>query len=263
MPTITWIGSPNFWEGRSKHSVIAICDHITQGSEASVDGEFLNGNTDAPVSAHFCVNRDGSIHQYVSEANTAWANGILQSPNLAIKWVADAKANKVNPNLLTISIEHEGQTGIALTETQYQSTLWLHLRLIREFHLGYDKNSLVGHCDIDSINRSYCPGKAFPWERLRADISTALGATKVTDGGGGLNVDLTDPKGYLNKLSGTYACLKANRCYAVTDERSMHFDDSKTRVAVVDGVRYVDGAGVRVWYDAVTGKCELLVKSGV
>jgi N-acetylmuramoyl-L-alanine amidase len=164
MPTIQWIGSPNFTQGRQGHKVIGICDHIECGTEAGTESWFRNPA--AQVSAHFSIGRDGSIHQYVHESDTAWAEGIVNNPTSPLF----SKFAGVNPNLYLISIEHEGYPQDGLTEVQYQSTLWLHKKLIAENGVVVDRTHITGHSAFDSVNRKDCPGPKFPWDRLFNDL---------------------------------------------------------------------------------------------
>jgi N-acetyl-anhydromuramyl-L-alanine amidase AmpD len=169
---ITWRGSPNFWQGRNGNATLAIVDHIMESSIESADGWFHN--TDSQVSAHYGVARDGRVYQWVKEEDTAWANGIVNHPQTAISWIADKVVNQgIDANYFTVSIEHEGYTGKAFSETQYQATLWLHRQIIARHGVQVDRQHLNGHFEIDSINRPNCPGSAFPWDRLMKDLAAS------------------------------------------------------------------------------------------
>jgi N-acetylmuramoyl-L-alanine amidase len=172
---IVWRGSPNDWVGRDGEDIVAICDHIMQGTEESSDGWFKNRASE--VSAHFGVAKDGRIWQWVAEENAAWANGIPEIPDRSIPWLDDCLNRDQNPNRLTISIEHEGNTGEPFTEEQYQATLWLHRYLLaRHPGIKADRKHIIGHYQISLISRPNCPGSAFPWQRLMDD----LGANSLT-----------------------------------------------------------------------------------
>lgn len=175
-----WLPSPDFGyptatKGRNGFKPIAIVCHIAQGSETALDAEFSNPNSDA--SSTYGSNRDGTIHQYVDDLDAAWANGITFSKgynayksNLNIDWIKNCWDKQLSPNLFTISIEHEGTTGVPLTEAQYQGTLNLIKYLVRTYGIPVDANHIVGHYQIDSVTRPQCPGSAFPWVRLFADL---------------------------------------------------------------------------------------------
>ena len=163
-----WRGSPNFWKGRDGQKVVAIVDHIMAGTLGGTDSWFRNPASE--VSAHYGIGRDGRVWQWVATGDTAWANGLLNKPDTGISWLAACVAHSTNPNRVTISIEHEGQTGDSFTEAQYQATLALHRYLVAAFAIPVDDQHIIGHCRIDSINRAQCPGKGFPWARLFADL---------------------------------------------------------------------------------------------
>lgn len=169
-PGIVWIGSPNFVAGRSGFRPVAIVDHIMEGTLAGSDSWFRNPA--AQVSAHFGIGRDGTIHQYVRGEDTAWANGRLNQPDTAIDWIADAVRRGINPNVLTVSIEHEGKSGDAVPERQYQASLALHRYLLDEYAIAADAHHIIGHNRIDAVDRARCPGAGFPWVRLFRDLAS-------------------------------------------------------------------------------------------
>jgi len=165
---IKWIGSPNYGlprgtKGRKGHKVIAIVDHIMAGSLIGTDSWF--GTTRSEASAHFGIGKNGEIHQYVELADVAWHAGKVRKPDWAL--LKDA-----NPNYYTIGIEHEGQSGDVFTEAQYQATLWLHKRLIKQYDIPVTNDTIIGHYRIDSVNKANCPGTGFPWARLFEDLKT-------------------------------------------------------------------------------------------
>lgn len=81
-----WIGSPNFWAGQNNPKYITM--HIMAGSLQGTDRTFTDPSSQA--SSTYGVGADGTIHQYVSEGDAAWANG------------------EAGSNCETISIEHAG-----------------------------------------------------------------------------------------------------------------------------------------------------------
>lgn len=81
----TWIGSPNYSRGRSGWKVDHITLHIMAGYLAGTDATFLNPS--AQASATYGIGSDGTIHQYVSEFDTAWSdlNGISNASGISIE----------------------------------------------------------------------------------------------------------------------------------------------------------------------------------
>lgn len=179
MPKIEWMGSPNFWVGRAHNSkVIAIVDHIMDdASIANVHDWFQNTRVgDKRVSAHFGVAKDGRIWQWVHTEDTAWANGVDNLPDTTIGWIADKVVKQgVNPNTLTVSIEHEGKPGDAVTQAQYEATVWLHKLLIAKYGIPVDRDHIIGHYQINSIDKADCPkwSKDF-WLKLLPDLKAPI-----------------------------------------------------------------------------------------
>lgn len=168
-PVATWRGSPNFWTGRNGQSVVAIVDHIMQGSIESADSWFKNLASEA--SAHFGVALDGRVWQWIKTKDSAWANGITNKSDLGVDWLQKALKAGINPNLLTVSIEHEGYSGQAMPDKQFQATLKLHKWLIAQYNIPIDREHITGHYQYDNVDRHNCPGSGFPWGRLMAELS--------------------------------------------------------------------------------------------
>jgi N-acetylmuramoyl-L-alanine amidase len=185
MPEIKWIGSPNFYKGRNGARIIAIVNHIMCGTLAGTDAWF--NNRASQVSAHYGVGKNGEIHQYVKDEDTAWAVGIVHNPTWALYGQTGG-----HPNQCTISIEHEGQPEDGLTEAQYQATLWLHKQLIAKHGIPIDRNHIIGHCELDTVSRKDCPGPKFPWDRLFKDLAPKSAASHIASAGGGDDVTVKE-----------------------------------------------------------------------
>jgi len=163
---IQWKGTPNFRKGRKGYSPIAIVDHQTAGKFPGCLNWMMNSQ--AQASSHYLINRQGEIFQLVKDEDTAWANGGVNKPTWNLY-------NGVNPNLYTLSIEHECYPEVGgngnLTDIQYQATVWLHKYLIDKWNIPIDREHIIGHFQIDSVDRPNCPGSAFPWDKLMQDLN--------------------------------------------------------------------------------------------
>lgn len=186
--TIAWHGSPNnvsvvnSWVGRNGKKIQAIVSHIMQGSMGSTDGWFKNPA--AQASAHFGISFTGAIYQWVREEDSAWANGIANLSGATPAWLSSLYKQGVNINNVTVSIEHEGFTGNVMPEAQYQASLWLQKQLITRHGVSIDREHLIGHYQIDSVNRPNCPGTGFSWTRLVNDLNNwATNTTSSSNGG--------------------------------------------------------------------------------
>lgn len=159
--------SPNFWPGRNGHKICAIVNHIAAGLNPGALSWLCSPTSG--VSAHYLVDRAGNIYKLVHESDTAWHAGVVDTPTWSLY-------TGINPNYLTIGIEHEGLPTQAegdgdLTPAQYQASLWLHKQLISAYAIPVDNNHIVGHHVIDA-NHADCPGSTFPFAQLFADLIT-------------------------------------------------------------------------------------------
>jgi len=189
---ILWSPSPNFSAGRNGKRIIAIVDHITGGNYPGCKTWLCNPAVKA--SAHYIVARSGEVVQLVKDEDTAWHAGIVQKPNWSLY-------DGTNPNRYTIGIEHEGFDG-TLTEAQYQATLELHRLIMAKHGIPADTDHIIGHCRIDSVDRPYCPGPNFPWERLLADLKGGNIDMKID-----MKIDIPDVKVVLDGVTRTDCVL--------------------------------------------------------
>lgn len=144
-----WKGSPNFWQGRRGQKPEAVVIHIMDGTLAGTDSWFANKSSQ--VSAHYGIGRGGQVHQYVKEEDTAWHAGVVKSPS----W--NLLKPKVNPNLYTIGIEHEGRPGDAWTEEMKNASAKLIREICQRWKIPTDREHVIGHYQIDGIRRPNCP----------------------------------------------------------------------------------------------------------
>ncbi len=109
---------------------------------------------DLKVSAHFLIDRTGTVTQYVPITERAWHAGVS-------KW-----NGRENCGDFSIGIELEGTDEIPYTDAQYLELALLTKRLIQYFPaISIDR--IVGHSDI-APERKSDPGTAFDWPRYRA-----------------------------------------------------------------------------------------------
>lgn len=146
MDGITWIGSPNHYNGRNGYDVTHITLHIMVGHLAGTDSVFLNANSQA--SAHYGIGADGAIHQYVSENDGSYSDANFTSNNS------------------TISIEHEGgMNGIPCTQTCMNASARLCADIARRHgwtHLWHDglNGNIWLHREVPGTDHYGCPDLA-------------------------------------------------------------------------------------------------------
>ena len=124
--------------------------HIVQGSAESCVSIFKDPSVQK--SSHFLVKEDGAIVQFVGTANTAYCNGIVNHP------VSELVLDRLplNPNLYTISIEHEGYAENDLTEAQYATTGKLVKYLHDKWNIPLNSTHIIRHREINGGKT--CPG---------------------------------------------------------------------------------------------------------
>jgi N-acetylmuramoyl-L-alanine amidase len=180
-PSVVSKPSPNRGGYAGTRRADAVVWHITQGSGASALSWLTNPA--AQASANFMIDRDGTIYELVPADESAWANGAVDKPNTANSLISKWLTEGVNFNQRTISIEHAGMTssnkGGSLSAAQIDATIRLTAWLCQQFGIPADQDHILGHFEIDSINRPYCPGfSAGEWN----DWTTRV-ASLVRNGG--------------------------------------------------------------------------------
>lgn len=150
MITVTQKPVPHFWKGHGtfkKPDCIVI--HIAEGLRESVYQEFLKNQK----STHYLVNKDGSIWQFVDEENSAWGNGNVSGPKASLV----LQRLNVNPNLYTISIEHEGfEKDGDISNVMYASSSGLVASIAQRWGIPLDNIHVIRHRDI--YDKKSCPG---------------------------------------------------------------------------------------------------------
>lgn len=109
------------------------------------------------VSAHFFIERDGQVIQFVPVTQRAWHAGVSS-------WQGRERCNDYS-----IGIELEGTDDDAYTDHQYQSLNALCLCLQRAFPV-LTTERWVGHSDI-APGRKTDPGPVFNWSRLQRALT--------------------------------------------------------------------------------------------
>lgn len=145
MDNITWIGSPNHYQGRNGYDITHITLHIMVGHLTGTDSVFQHPNG---ASAHYGIGADGTIHQYVSENDGSWSDANYASNNS------------------TISIEHEGgMNGIPCTQACMDASAKLCADIARRHgwtHLQHNglKGNIWLHREIPGTDHAGCPDRA-------------------------------------------------------------------------------------------------------
>lgn len=166
-PGIIWTGTANFHPRPAGSEPEAIVFHVTDDlSFANVRAWFQR--PDSLASAHFVVDRDGTIAQFVSTLNAAWTNGVIREPREDLPWLRDAVRRcrphgTANLNDFTVAIESIGKPGAPFPDAQIASVIALARYLTARYPaIRPVRDRFLRHSDIDAVSRSYCPGPTFP-----------------------------------------------------------------------------------------------------
>ena len=142
MNSVTWIGSPNHYNGRNGHAISHITLHIMVGTLVGTDSVFQRAGG---ASAHYGIGGNGEIHQYVSESNGSWSDANYASNNS------------------TVSIEHQGgMAGVPCTRACMDASARLCADIAhrqgwkRLWHDGLNGNVWL-HREIPGTDHYGCP----------------------------------------------------------------------------------------------------------
>jgi hypothetical protein len=217
-PSAIWSPSPNFWPGRGGRNPQYIIVHGTAGGANASSVGWLD-DTASKVSAHYVITQAGQVYQLVDDINSAWANGIITAGHDAW-WSTD-----VNPNLITLSIEHEkpdqyNNTGLTAAQAlaSFQLISWLCQRWNIPARPADSSGGVTGHYSIDPVDRSHCPG-VYPWSGLWQYLAQTNGddlkMLSLSDPMGKFFTDLGNNRWHCNnnKIDIAYAHLDFYRKY--------------------------------------------------
>ena len=167
---ITFISCPagNFRKGRPFGlQPEAIVIHIMDGSFAAGESVFLDPATQK--SAHYGISRNGDVHQYVDEGDTAFHAGIVVSP------IWPLLKPGVNPNFYTIGIEHEGRPDDVWPDQQLETSGALVNQIANRWGIPLDPLHVIRHHQIRASKT--CPGN---WVTIEKILQRATGHTGPT-----------------------------------------------------------------------------------
>ena len=122
---------------------------------------YFAGIADLRVSAHFLIERDGSVTQFVSCLERAWHAGVSMLEG------------RETCNDFSVGIELEGTDDLPFSDAQYQALITLTRQLQTAFP-AITGARICGHSDI-APGRKTDPGPAFDWARDRAALAQEEG----------------------------------------------------------------------------------------
>ncbi len=117
---------------------------------------YFEGIAELRVSAHFLIERDGEVTQFVSCLDRAWHTGV------------SSLLGREGCNDFYIWIELEGTEEEPFTDAQYAALIEL-TRQLRAAFVAIKPERICGHSDI-APGRKTDPGPFFDWARFLAAV---------------------------------------------------------------------------------------------
>lgn len=189
-PFATRVATNKFWRGNEGRRAAVM--HIAQGNFDGTVRWLSDENANPNSSAHFVIAKDGRIAQLVSIDDSAWANGLgwddstKQWRNPAGKVVNPSWQDLLpgeNPNLYTISIEHEGVYQEEWTLEMYKANNRLLQWIAAQVSIGQSSGAywkyvphrnVIGHYELDPLDRANCPGPNVHYDSIATDANDTL-----------------------------------------------------------------------------------------
>jgi len=154
-----------YYKGTNQPAAIII--HVMQGWANTAKEWAREGHYGA--SWHFTVARDGKVCQHLGFADGGYHAGI-SATKPAPSWKL-WRGYAVNVNNYTVGIEHEGFTGEVFPAAQIEASAKLSRWLCDRLGFPADRDHIVGHYEIDRVDRANDPGPTFPWTAYLAQIN--------------------------------------------------------------------------------------------
>ena len=287
LPPVIWkptgkFGMPYKGDRGRALPILAVVYHRIVGTLPSADAVFAD-SSDRLASTHFGIGHVSGrleIHQYVDLADAAWGNGDVREPTAQVV----IQHPGVNPNVYTVSIEHEdgGEAGRGVVQPDtWGASLALSavilsgdLAAIRAAGIHCrdqasadqlamvprDPIGLIDHHQIAGPNKPYCfrpwlddPGfvDGSPSRRDELIASLTLPDTATEDDPMSWFADVRplDPISVrFDNPTNMYTQPTLSRAYITADHpKSPISDTSRTIVGTVKGDEYPAGSGNVAW----------------
>ena len=170
MDDIIWTPSPNF--NQRAHPISMLVLHYT-GMHSGPEAIERMTSAEAGVSAHYCVEEDGTVVQMVAEEHRAWHAGVS-------RWRGMEDINSRSIGIEIVNPGHEWGYR-PFTEEQMSSIIPLCAEIVRTYSI--EPRNVVGHSDIAPARKDD-PGELFDWHALASrGLAVPRPAKALTDPG--------------------------------------------------------------------------------
>ena len=152
--------SPNY-NNRPDVTIDCVLVHDTESDTAAAALSWFE-SPDSGVSAHYVIDRDGTVYRCVPDELRAWHAGTSELEG------------RTNVNDFSLGIELVGFATEPFTETQIDVLVELCVELCLKYP-AITVARIVGHADVATpTGRKTDPGPHFPWDVMRARVQIEL-----------------------------------------------------------------------------------------
>jgi N-acetyl-anhydromuramyl-L-alanine amidase AmpD len=173
---------------------IGVINHVAQGYISTIDAWARDADANDAM-PHFGITRDGEIHQYVDIFSRAYHSGRHRNePPPTWELLPRKGAGWVNPNYVTVGVEHEGFSAVpsygfdyvydsivkpwpeAMIEASIKVHAWMFEAVNKDREQGAGSGScaplepstltIIGHNETSPGSRAHDPGEAWPQQRI-------------------------------------------------------------------------------------------------
>lgn len=156
-PPFKKVSSPNFTRAKDR-KITCVVLHATATGGLASPLEWLT-LPKSKVSAHYLIDKDGSIYCLVHEKDIAWHAGESY-------WQDQAHVNAFS---IGIELVNPNDGFYEYPEEQIQACAALVISICKEYRI--QSKDVVGHCDI-ALGRKTDPA-GFDWEEFRSRLARA------------------------------------------------------------------------------------------
>jgi N-acetyl-anhydromuramyl-L-alanine amidase AmpD len=188
----------------SNYPVKSVVNHGTALKPDAVSSLAYLTSKASNVSANYLIEKDGTIYELLNPLAglRSWANGIIENPDPGLDWLELCIKNGINPNLVTVSIEHEAydtdmRYGVKMPPAQAQASVMLNAWLCQEYGIKDLDQGVIGHNQITGIQRAGCPGGIIDLPEHRKKIQAVLDMDQAVINSNGFNIVLGFKDRYL------------------------------------------------------------------
>ncbi len=166
------VPSPHFSDRQDKIQFIILHASGTENLEETFS-YLIDSKPPNRVSAHYVIDRDGTVYALVAEDKTAWHAGLSDFENYAAdRGVKSLNDSSIGIELQTPALSKDPKTGEVVTfgeftPAQFDTCVELCARLMKRYQIC--AKHVLRHSDV-AVNRKFDVGAGFPWDKFKKQL---------------------------------------------------------------------------------------------